>query len=118
MTDQVNFLYELKQVVADEQVEAVVILRIYPHSDNSDPRNDYGSDDIPNYAQMPFGKILTWPEAQKWLDFKYDAGYGTQECPNVFVWTPTKVIFVQEYDGSTWLEHVPRSPQAFELLRR
>jgi hypothetical protein len=33
-----------------------------------------------------------------------------KDCHNGFVWTPTRVISVHEYDGATWLISVPRNP--------
>ena len=43
----------------------------------------------------------------KW---SYNGGYGGEECPPTTIWTDKRVIFVCCYDGSTWLQSVPRNP--------
>jgi hypothetical protein len=56
--------------------------------------------------------VLTWEQARPMLDYSYDTGYGGADCHAVWVWTPTRVLFVVQYDGSTGLESVPRAPVA------
>jgi len=67
-------------------------------------------DAVPRYDEMPKGKLLSWEEAQGWLDYEFDEGLGLIECPPVWAWTPTKVIAIGEYDGSTWPYSIPRHP--------
>jgi hypothetical protein len=71
---------------------------------------DYGTEEIPNYQEQPRGKLISWEEAQKWLNYEFNSGYGAPKCNSVYVWTPTKVMFVVQYDGSTSLHSVPRNP--------
>src|SRR6185437_5638479 len=56
------------------------------------------------------GKVVSWEQARPFLDYEYDSGFGGQDCHSVTIWTPTRVIFVHEYDGATGLTWVPRHP--------
>lgn len=91
-----------------EKIEAIVIERIDPYGDL--PEEDYGSEGIPNYKDLPFGEVKKWEEVEDLLDFEYDSGYGTQECPNITAWTRNYVLFVKEYDGSTYVSFIRRHP--------
>ena len=71
---------------------------------------DYGSENVPNYEQIPKGKVLPWEEAKRWLDYEFDRGYGAPKCNAVYVWTTTKVIAITQYDGATSPFCVPRNP--------
>ena len=44
------------------------------------------------------------------LDFEFDDGYGSANAPAVMAWSESYVIIVREYDGSEWLEWLPRNP--------
>ena len=66
---------------------------------------------IPGYGLQPLGKVLTWLEAIRWIDYWFDSGYGSiARCNAIYAWTKSKVIFVHEYDGSTRIRSVPRNP--------
>lgn len=80
----------------DEQIEAVVIGEM--------GLGNYGKMEVPDYDQIPIGKLLTWDEAQKWLDYEFDTGYA------VYAWTKNKVIAIGQYDGATWPYSIPRNP--------
>ena len=56
------------------------------------------------------GVVLPWDEAKELLDYEFDDGYGAPGCHAIYAWTKNKVIFVGTYDGSTWIESVPRNP--------
>jgi hypothetical protein len=34
------------------------------------------------------------------LDTEFDAGFGGEECPMVYGWSPSFVLYKHEYDGS------------------
>lgn len=70
----------------------------------------YGSDGVPNYAQQPRNRVLTWQEALPWIDYEFEAGYGAPGCNAVYAWTASRVLFVSQYDGSTCINSVPRNP--------
>lgn len=61
-----------------------------------------------------FGVLLSWGEAQPMLDYEYDTGYGGVDCDPVYAWTPTRVLFVSQYDGATRVEAIPREPVGLE----
>ena len=56
------------------------------------------------------GKLISLEEALVALDYKYNAGFGTQDCHDIYMWSADFVYYVQEYDGSTSIECVPRNP--------
>ena len=57
-------------------------------------------------------KIFTkqFNRAKKLLDYDFDAGYGGSNGPRFTAWTKDKVYFPGVYDGSEWIESVPRNP--------
>lgn len=71
---------------------------------------DYNSEEVPNYKDQPKGKVLSWEEAKKYLDYKFSAGYGAPECNAIYAWTPNWVIAISQYDGSTSPFKIPRHP--------
>jgi len=71
---------------------------------------DCGSDGIPNYDQIPKGKLLAWEEAAPWLDYEFYNGYGAPGCQAIWAWTENWVIAIGQYDGSTWPYKIPRHP--------
>lgn len=44
------------------------------------------------------------------LDREYDVGFGSTEMPCFTIWTEDRVYFPACYDGSEWIESVPRNP--------
>ena len=87
-----TFAEELEALIGNELVEGVELLTGRGYNE-----------------KCPTG-ILTWEEARPHLDYEYDSGFGSQDCHNIYIWTPTRVIYIHEYDGSTWPEAVPRNP--------
>jgi hypothetical protein len=57
---------------------------------------------------------VSWVEAFPVLNYHFDAGYGGQDCHDIWAWTPTRVLFVHEYDGATGVVSAPRFPVPFE----
>ena len=91
--ETMTFAEEIERFIGDEPIEGVRMLSGRRYNDC-----------------FPNG-ILTWEEARPHLDYEYDNGYGSQDCHSVHIWTPTRVIYVQEYDGATWLDTLPRNPE-------
>lgn len=87
-----TFAEELEAFIGNEQVDGVELLTDRKRND-LDPTS-----------------ILTWEEARPILDYEYYCGYGSRDCHSLYIWTPTRVIFIHEYDGATWPEAVPRNP--------
>jgi hypothetical protein len=71
---------------------------------------DYGSEIVPNYKDMPKGKLITLEQAKPFLDYEYDTGYGAPELPAIYAWTQDRVIAVSQYDGATGFFSIPRNP--------
>lgn len=63
-------------------------------------------------SPTPFGgKVVPFSEVIGELNYDYDDGYGGQDCHNIYAWTPTRILYVGEYDGSTWIDSKPRNPE-------
>lgn len=72
----------------------------------------WDDDKVEGWGDYPQHVLLTWNEALPFIDREYDNGYGAPECPATYAWTPTRVLFVVQYDGSTCISSVPRDPIA------
>ena len=92
-----NFLNDIVEAVRGEKILAVQIF--------NNPRYEYNGVDP---AKDVLGKKLTFEEIWPHLNYEYDTGYGNQDCHDIFVWTATKVFFIHEYDGSTYIKSAPR----------
>jgi hypothetical protein len=69
---------------------------------------NYFNDEIIDY---PKGKIISFEEAKEFLlDWKITGGYGGEEVIHFYAWTNFRILFIGTYDGSTWLEAVPKNP--------
>lgn len=91
-----NFAQQIDEALDGEPVEGVVIGKFgWGHEDR---------------AVAVEGKVISWGEARPLLDYIYDDGFGGADCHAIWLWTPTRVMFVSEYDGSTTLTWVPRNP--------
>lgn len=102
-----NLAKWIEDEAAGEPVEACVIGQM-------GGAGDYGSEDVPRYAEQPKGKVLTWAEARPFLDYEFDSGFGSAGCNAVTAWTAGKVIFVSQYDRATGICSVPRHPADHE----
>jgi len=99
-----NLVQWITETAAGEPIEAVVIGALNGYSDDSD-------EPVPKDKRCV---VLTWDEARPLLDYEFHDGFGGAECNPVEVYTPTRVLFVHEHDGSTCMVWVPRNPQATE----
>ena len=57
-------------------------------------------------------ELLTWAEAQPFLDYDDGVDYDVRDDHAVYAWTPTRVLFVVEHDGTTQICSAPRNPVA------
>lgn len=56
-------------------------------------------------------RLLTFDEAEPFMHgWQFSGGFGAPNCYAFRAWTDKRVIFVGKYDGSTWLDWVPRHP--------
>lgn len=88
-----TFADEIERAAGGEPIIAAVIGH-YGHEDSDGPHDP-----------MP------WIDARELLDYDWRGGFGDLDCHAVYVWTDSRVIFVDEYDTSTSLAWVPRHPQ-------
>lgn len=51
------------------------------------------------------------------LDFEFNSDFGSTGSPNLCGWSPSWVIFSDEYDGSETLQWVPRFPTDHQPIR-
>lgn len=71
-----------------------------------------------------------WPEWDRWgtvvnyedvpsllLDHEFDDSFGSNESPNLAAWSPSYVLFSDDYDGRENLCKVPRNPVDHEPAR-
>lgn len=72
-------------------------------------REEEDEDEV-RFRDQPRKRLLTWEEAKPWLDYEFSSGYGSPQCNAIHAWTPSRVIFVSQYDGATGIESVPRNP--------
>jgi hypothetical protein len=75
---------------------------------------DLGERGVPPLPADKAGVVLPWSDARPFLDYEYDNGYGPPDCHAVFAWTDTHIVMVSQYDGSTRVFRVPRSPSPCE----
>jgi hypothetical protein len=102
-----NLRREIERIVGDEPIEGIVIGRFGSPDDDED---DFGAPERGNVPPDAIGTVVSWDATAPWLDYEFYGGFGAAECHPVYVWTPTRVIFVHEYDGSSDLVAVPRHP--------
>jgi len=99
-----NLLEWIESIADGEEIEAVVIGEMgWP--------SGYGSEDVPLYSECPKGKVISFVEARKYLDYEFSSDFGAPGCQSVWAWTETKVIAIGQYDGSTWPYYIPRNPE-------
>lgn len=99
---------ELAWVAGDETIQAVLIEK---------PDEWETSDWSQRIPEDRCGVLLEATEASKLLAYDYDDGYGGRDCHALYAYTPTRVIFLTEYDGSTRLSSVPRHPDPNERVQ-
>lgn len=54
--------------------------------------------------------VLSREEGLLLLDQDYDNGYGGPNCRPFYAYSPSRIYFVSEYDGTTGLASMPRNP--------
>ena len=58
-----------------------------------------------------YHRVLSWEEARKYLEYEINPDdFGNPGVHPIWLWTPTRVIFVMCYDGAICLDSVPRNP--------
>jgi hypothetical protein len=94
-----NYAQDILESAGDEPIEAIVL-----------GDGGWGDYKMGQWGEYPKFRVLSWEEALPFLDREYFTGYGAPNCPAIYAWTPKRVIWVTQYDGSTSLSSAPRNP--------
>jgi hypothetical protein len=97
----------IEEMADAEPVEAVVLGKMGSGT-------DYRSDEVPGYNEQLRNKVVTWSEAEPFLRYEFDDGFGLPRCQCITAWTKSWVIFIVQYDGATSPTRVPRNPVEHE----
>ena len=100
MSDTSNFAEDIEIAVQDVPIVGIVIAAMR-----------WGGEERFAPGDEHAGRVLEWGQARDLLDYDYDTGYGGSDCHAVTVWTAERVFVVGVYDGSTWIQGIPRNPQ-------
>ena len=75
------------------------------------------NDDAPHHVPSELiGVLLPWEKAEQYMvGWKFDPRYGAAGCYPIRAWTNKRVIVTVVYDGSVWLDSVPRDPTGGEV---
>lgn len=98
-----NLVEWIEEYFSEDEIEGVVIGEM--------GWGTYHSEHVPNYADQPKGKVISWDEAKKWLNYEFDPGFGAPQCNAVYVWGKRDIFLVGQYDGSTFPIVLPRNPE-------
>ena len=107
MIEPLTFAESIEKRADGEEIEAIVI------EDDDSWDSEEGEEGEEGERAIPaalLGVPLSWGVARPLLDYRYDGGYGAQDCHNIWAYTATRVLFVHEYDGATWITSVFRHP--------
>lgn len=99
-----NLIEWIVEEARGEEIEAVVIGEM--------GWGDYNSENVPGYSDQTKGEVITWEEAQKFLNYEFDSGYGAPKCNAIYAWTKSWIIAIEQYDGSVSPFSIPRNPIA------
>jgi hypothetical protein len=101
----INFLSQIEKEAGGEPIVVCVI----SHSEGA--WSDWSEDGHPMFLPTEsLNRVLPWDEAKKLLDYEYNNGYGGVDSHAITAWTENWVLFVGCYDGSSWVDRVPRHP--------
>ena len=98
-----NFKEDILDAVGDEIRDAIIIVNDDYHVEKKNRK----------YPKELIRKIIVLTDVIDYFDYEYDDDYGEQECHNIYIWTHKKVFFIRDYDGSTYIESVPKSPRDY-----
>lgn len=108
-----NFAADIEEAAGDEAILGIVVRQHDWHDDDDDDDEYLGIEAMKPYIPKEArGIVVPWMYARPWLDREYDTGFGGAECWAIYAWTPTRVLFVDVYDGATSIQSVPRNPIA------
>ena len=73
---------------------------------------DYNEEGKPPEYKNDIGKILSYEEGAKYIDYQFECGYGAPACLATLVYTKTYIISICQYDGLTSPFIIPRNALA------
>lgn len=79
-----TFADDIEEAAGDEPIIGIIVASKRGWSYDPDP-----------------SPVQTWAEVRDSLDYEYDRGYGGLDCHQIYAWTASKVLVIQEYDGSS-----------------
>jgi len=101
-----TFAEDIEQELGEELLDAIVVISEF---------DGYHFDQKFVPGNKIAGRPLPWIVAREALNYEYRGGFGAQDCHNINIFTPDKVYYIHEYDGSTSLYYVPRNPPRHDL---
>lgn len=107
-----TFASEIEQAAGGAQNIESIVIGAFGWNIEDDPDADsfrYPEGQTPVPQEMKHTP-QKWESVREYLDYTYDGGFGAAEVHAVYVYTRDSVIIVGTYDGSTWLEKIPRNP--------
>lgn len=106
-----TFAEDLEREAADlGEVITKVVIGGFGWSHGEPDDKAYGIDDSKVIPEDQKRRPLSWEKARPLLDYAYSTGYGAPDCHAVWAYTAHYVLFVVQYDGSTAIHAIPRSP--------
>jgi len=100
-----NFKKDILESVGDELDTAIIIV----------VDDIYVSENNEKFPKDMIGKPVLLKDVIDYFDYEYDDGYGGQECHNIYIFTKKEVLYIHEYDGSTYIASVPRNPEDYSF---
>lgn len=104
MKTKINFWEEILAAVGDDTIKKIAIDKFDTFIEERQLEIDQLQKD------MPIGVPMDFEEAKQYLNYEHSMGYGTQDCNNVYIWGKKFTYYLHEYDGATWVQHVPAKP--------
>ena len=98
-----TFAKDILEEAGDEPIEAIAVSKMRGYSWDEETDHSLGCSPV------------AWADAFPVLNYEYDEGFGGQDCHDIWAWTPTRVLFVHEYDGATRIASAPRFPTDFTV---
>lgn len=99
---QRNFKQDIILAVGDDKPTIILIKNFGSWLEERNAKFDEAN----RVANLP----LDYHTGLNLLDYNYDAGFGWQDCHDIYIWSADYVYYIHEYDGSTSIQSVPRNP--------
>lgn len=94
-----NFKEDIIEAIGEENVDKALIL----------VADSYEVEDK-GFPKDMLNKVYRLKDIINYLDYRYDSGFGGQECHDIQVWVNEQIFYIHEYDGSTSIYSQPTKP--------